>query len=224
MNKSPLQLRLKGIFITATDTSVGKTYISCKIVEELQKLKIKTGVFKPISTGDRNDAKALIKSAKINENSKIVTPIFFQNPMSPYGASLIENQNFDLKKIEKLLKYFTAKYDFTVVEGIGGVLVPLKQNFFVGDLIKKFNLPAIIAAKSGLGTLNHTLLTVENLKRKKVKILGIILNGKKNKKDISVISNADIIRKLTKLPVLELGWNKKIDVEKNKWIIGQKNL
>jgi dethiobiotin synthetase len=216
----------KGIFVTATDTEAGKTYVSCKIAETLEKSGINTGVFKPVSTGDRNDAKALIKSAKIDENPETVTPVFLKNPMSPYGASLLERKAsgriFDLKKINDAFKYFLNKYEFTIVEGIGGILVPLKQNFFVSDLIKKFNLPVIVVAKFGLGTLNHTLLTIEKLKRDRQKILGVILSGKKNNNDISVKSNASIIKKITKLFVLELGYNEKIDLEKNRWIIKQR--
>jgi dethiobiotin synthetase len=213
----------KGIFVTATDTEAGKTYVSCKIAENLKNAGVNIGVFKPVSTGDRNDAKALIKAAKIDESTETVTPAFFENPMSPYGASLLERRTsgriFDLKKINDAFKYFLNKYEFTVVEGIGGILVPLKQNFFVSDLIKKFNLPVIVVARFGLGTLNHTLLTVEKLRRDRQKILGIILSGKKNKNDVSAKSNASIIKKITKLSVLELRYNEKVDLEKNRWII-----
>jgi dethiobiotin synthetase len=213
----------RGIFVTATDTEAGKTYVSCRIAETLEKSGINTGVFKPVSTGDRNDAKALIKAAKIDENAETVTPVFFKNPMSPYGASLLErgasDRIFDLKKIDDAFKYLLNKYEFTIVEGIGGILVPLKQNFFVSNLIKRFNLPVIIVTRFGLGTLNHTLLTVEKLKRDRQKILGVILSGKKNRSDVSVKSNASIIKKITKLSVLELGYNEKVDLEKNRWII-----
>ncbi|MDR0800692.1 MAG: dethiobiotin synthase [Endomicrobium sp.] len=213
----------RGIFVTATDTEAGKTYVSCKIAEALKKSGVNTGVFKPVSTGDRNDAKALIKAAEIDETPEVVTPVFFKNPMSPYGASLLENnvsgKVFDLKKIDSAFKYFLNKYEFIVIEGVGGVLVPLKRNFFVSDLIKKFNLPVIVVARFGLGTLNHTLLTVKKLKRDKQKVLGVILSGKKDKNDVSVKSNASIIKEITNLFVLELGYNEKIDLEKNKWII-----
>jgi dethiobiotin synthetase len=209
----------KGIFITATDTGVGKTYVSSKIAEALIKSGINAGVFKPVSTGDRNDAKSLIKAAKIDETLETVTPIFFDNPMSPYGASRLENKQIDFKKIFSSLKYLLNKYEFTVVEGIGGLLVPLKKNFFVSDLIKKMNLPVIIVARYGLGTINHTLLAVEKLKRDEQKVLGIVLSGKKNKSDVSVKSNAVIIKEVTKLSVLELGYNEKIDLRENKWIV-----
>ena len=202
----------KGIFITATDTEAGKTYVSRKIAESLKKPGLACGVFKPFSTGSRDDAKALIKAAGIDEKPETVTPVFFKNPMSPYGASLLEKKSFDLQTADKALKYFQNKYDFTVVEGVGGLLVPLKQNFFVNDLIKRFRLPVIIVARFGLGTINHTLLTVDKLRRDKAEIAGIILSGRKNPKDISAKSNASIIKKVTKLPVLELGWNEKLSV------------
>ncbi|MCL2484670.1 MAG: dethiobiotin synthase [Endomicrobia bacterium] len=208
----------KSVFITATDTEVGKTYVSCKIAEALKKAGINCGVFKPVSTGDRSDAEKLIKAAKINEKPETVTPVFFKNPMSPYAASLIEKKSFDLKKVYKSYEYFNKKYEFTIVEGVGGLLVPLKQNFFVNDLIKRLCLPVILVARFGLGTINHTLLTVDKLKKDKTKIAGIILSGKKNINDVSAKSNADIIRELTKLPVLELGLNKQVKAQiiKNK--------
>jgi dethiobiotin synthetase len=209
----------KGIFVTATDTEVGKTYVSCKILESLKSLDIHCGCFKPVSTGNRNDARALIKASGVEEEADVVTPVFFKNPMSPYGASFLENKKFDLKKVEGTFKYFIDKYDFNVIEGIGGVLVPLKKDFFVIDLIKMFSFPVIVVARHNLGTINHTLLTIEKLKNDNQKILGIILNGNKNKNDVSVKYNAKLIKQLTKLPVLELGYNKKINMEKNKWII-----
>ena len=212
----------KGIFITATDTEAGKTYVSCAIARAIKRTGLIPGVFKPVSTGNRNDAKALIKAAGINERPETVTPVFFKNPMSPYGASLIENEVFDLKAVDKAFKYFLKKYDFTIVEGVGGLLVPLKQSFFVSDLIRRLRLPVIIVARFGLGTINHTLLTVDKLRRDKACIAGIILTGKKDIKDISVKSNASIIKKAAKLPVLELGWNEEIDLKKNKWIVNGK--
>ncbi|MDR2441077.1 MAG: dethiobiotin synthase [Planctomycetaceae bacterium] len=205
----------KGVFITATDTEVGKTYISCQIAAALKATGIRCGVFKPVSTGNRNDAKDLIYAAKINETQKKVTPVFFKNPMSPYGASLLEGKTFDLKKIYATFNYFKNKYDFIVVEGVGGLLVPLKRDFYVSDLIKEFQLPVIVVARAGLGTINHTLLTINKLKDDKQKILGIILNANQtvHTNDISVATNATLIEEATQLPVWEIGWNEKIELK-----------
>jgi dethiobiotin synthetase len=211
----------KGIFVTATDTDAGKTYVSCKIAEALKEAGVACGVFKPVSTGNRDDAKALIKAAGIEENPETVTPVFFKKPLSPYGASLLEGKSFDIKKVMGAFKYFTDKYAFTVTEGVGGLLVPLKKDFFVNGLIEKFRLPVIVVARFGLGTINHTLLTVDKLRRDKADIAGIILSGRKDLKDVSVKSNAAIIKKAAKLPVLELGWNEKIDLKKDRWIAGR---
>lgn len=214
----------KGIFITATDTEAGKTYVSCAIAKVLKRANINVGVFKPISTGNRDDAKALItaacKTGSIKEKPEIVTPVFFKNPMSPYAASLLEGKALNLKKIDKIYKYFINKYHFTIVEGVGGVLVPLKKDFFVSDLIKRLNLPVIVVARFGLGTINHTLLTIDKLKRDKQNIAGIILSGKQsfkdNLKDVSIKSNAAIIKKITRLPVLELGWKEELTLKQLK--------
>lgn len=201
-----------GIFITATDTEAGKTYVSCALARALKKEGVNCGVFKPVSTGNRDDAKLLIKAARIDEKPETVTPVFFKNPMSPYGASLTEKKAFDFKKIQNAYKYFLKKYEFTIVEGVGGLLVPLKRNFFVNDMIKSFGLPVLIVARFGLGTINHTLLTVDKLKKDKQKILGIVLSGKRDKSDISAKTNAQLIKDVTELPVLELGWNEEIQL------------
>jgi dethiobiotin synthetase len=208
--KSSLLVRSKGVFVTATDTEVGKTYISCLIAQELQKQGVKVGVFKPVSTGDRNDAGKLRSAAKIDEKPEQITPVFFKNPMSPYGASLLEGKPFNLQKVLNAFEYFTKKYDFTVVEGIGGLLVPLKKDFYVSSLIKKFDLPVIVVTRAGLGTINHTLLTVEHLKKDKQKIIAVILNGKQDASDISTKTNAKLIKRITGLPVICVDWRKTI--------------
>ncbi len=165
-----------GIFITATDTEVGKTVISFLLAACLKRKKIKVGVMKPVASGSYDDAKFLKKASGADDDLKTINPIYFKKPLAPLSASRIEKKKIDLNKIFKAYNHLAKKYDFLIVEGIGGILVPLKPNFLVADLIKKLNLPVIIVARPNLGTINHTLLTVNAAKNYGLKIKGIIIN------------------------------------------------
>ncbi|WP_456472320.1 dethiobiotin synthase [Methanocaldococcus sp.] len=167
------------IFITGTDTGVGKTYISSIIGEHL-KDKLKVAYLKPIETGGREDTLTLKKILKLDEPLDIINPINLSLPLSPNIAFDVENINIDLKEIKeriaKSYNYLKDKYDFLIVEGAGGVCVPIKDKFLMSDLIKFLDLPAIIVSRPNLGTINHTLLTIEHLRNKGVEIRGVIIN------------------------------------------------
>ena len=208
---------MKGIFITATGTEVGKTYAACQIASALKKSGINIGVFKPFATGNFDDAKSLIKAAGVKETAQSVTPEFYKAPMSPYMSAKLEGKTVNVNNALAKYKQLAKKHDFMVVEGVGGLMVPLKETFFVDDFIKRLNLPVIVVASHALGTLNHTMLTVERLRARKVKILGVIVNAL-DKTDVSSRHNAKLIKYFTGLPVLELAHNGKINLGKNKWI------
>ncbi|MCZ0932338.1 MAG: dethiobiotin synthase [Oligoflexia bacterium] len=178
--------RSKKVFITGTDTEVGKTIVSLGLC-----LHWKADYWKPIQTGRPTDSDFIKKFLP----SKTVYPSSYQfkAPLSPNQASFKENKKIDLKKIQ------TPKSSCLVVEGIGGVYVPLNDKQTVLDLIQFINYPVIVVARSGLGTLNHTLLTLTILKQRKIKILGVILSGPfhpDNKRDIEKWSGVPVILEL----------------------------
>lgn len=165
-----------GVFITATDTEIGKTMVACGIARFLSDSGIDVGVMKPISSGGTKDAKFLKIAARTDDSLEIVNPICFKNPLAPYSASRIEKKKFLLKNVLFSFRKITAAHDFTVAEGIGGVRVPLNDKHEVADLISVTRLPAIVVSSAKLGTLNHTLLTLDYLKKRRIKVLGIVLN------------------------------------------------
>lgn len=171
--------------MTATGTEVGKTVVACGIARLLKNSGINVGVMKPVSSGTTRDALLLRKAAGSRDPLSLVNPVRFKNPMAPYTASLLEKKRFNMQKVFRVYKQLCRRHSFLVVEGIGGVRVPLTKNFEVTDLILRMKLPAIVVASAKLGTLNHTLLTLDELKRKKIKVLGIVLNffEKRNKID-----------------------------------------
>jgi len=167
----------KGLFITGTDTGVGKTLVACGVARLLKKWNIKVGVMKPIATGDRKDTQRLFQAAGIDEDLDIVNPLFFKAPLAPVIAAQAEKREVDLDAVYRAYWFLQKKYDVLVVEGIGGVKVPLGESTYVLDLIQALRLPALVVGRATLGTLNHSLLTLEALEQEKIPILGILLNG-----------------------------------------------
>lgn len=179
-------MRQKKVFITGTDTEVGKTIVSLGLC-----LHWKADYWKPVQTGQPADTdfiKKFLPKHKIYPSS-----YQFKLPLSPNQASFKENKTIDLKKIK------IPKSSCLIIEGIGGVFVPLNNKQTVLDLIKFLNCPVIVVARSGLGTLNHSLLTLEALKQRRIKTLGVILSGpphKANKRDIEKWAKVPVILEL----------------------------
>jgi dethiobiotin synthetase len=201
---------MPGLFITGTDTGVGKTYVTCYLAEKFRRQGVDVGVMKPISTGPsgEDDALYLKKKLKLSDPLELINPIHLKHPLAPYPAAKLERKKIDLKKIFAAYKELEKRHQTILVEGIGGVAVPITKDYCVIDLIKDMGLPVIVAARAGLGTINHTLLTIGALIDCKIEVAGIIMNGFTGK-DRSEKTNAEVIEKLSGVPVLEkLKWEK----------------
>ncbi len=194
--------KTNSIFILGTDTGVGKTLIAAGIARMLVNQGYRVGVLKPIASGGKPsaDGKLLQKAARLpNSIYPEIVPIHYKQPLAPYTASWKEGKpNF--KKIDRVFRTAKKKYDYLIVEGIGGVLVPVTKDFMAIDWLVRWKIPALVVARAGLGTLNHTLLTVEALQTRKVKVLGVVVNGYKGK-ELSEKTNAHALRKLLNVPV-----------------------
>lgn len=206
----------KGIFVTGTDTGVGKTIVTAGISLALKNKGINVGVMKPISTGGIQDAKFLLNFIGLKDDIRLVNPVSFKNPLAPYVAGKIENRKINKNKIFRAFNKLKKLHEFIVVEGIGGVLVPILKDYFVADLIKDFKLPVIIVSRAGLGTINHTLLTLKILEQRKIKILGLIMNGFTGK-GLSEKTNQFVVENLSKYFVLA-------KIKKDKNLIRNKKL
>lgn len=182
-------VKRKGFFVTGTDTGVGKTLVSLGLC-----LHFDASYWKPVQTGQPSDSDFI---KQFLPNSKIYSSTYeLKEPLSPNQAAKIENTVIDLKKIT------VPPSPFLIVEGIGGVYVPLNDKDILLDLIKLIGLPLIVVARSGLGTLNHSLLTLEALKRRNLKIAGVILSGPKhkaNKRDIERWGNTPVVLEIPPL-------------------------
>ncbi|MAY90222.1 MAG: dethiobiotin synthase [Rickettsiales bacterium] len=207
---------LNGFFVTGTDTNIGKTIVSAVLVN-----KLNANYWKPIQCG--KDEENLTDSQKIKnllnlENHKIYPETYvLSNPLSPNIAAKKENVIIDL---EKLKKQKIEQNKFTIVEGAGGLLVPINEKYLVIDMIKYFKLPVILVAKTELGTINHTLLSLEVLANRSQQIKGIIFVGKNHQDtiqtikyfskeilscEVKVLGVINLVNKINKNNIIEFG-------------------
>ncbi len=174
----------KGFFITGTDTGVGKTVIAAAIIKALQAGGINACGMKPVETGCSrvggslypSDGMFLKKAARMDEGIHSVTPYSFENPVAPSLASETEGKSVNLPVIMKKFDALAKKYPAVIVEGVGGLLVPVKRDYFVLDLVKEMGLPLIVVSRPSLGTINHTLLTVKYAMKEHIEVAGVIIN------------------------------------------------
>jgi len=192
--------RPEGIFITGTDTGVGKTVVAALLAESLRRRGVRVGVLKPYMSGGWDDARTLKKAAGVDEPLDEIAPVFFDDPLAPAAAPLRGKR---LRSAAAVLRAFRAqarKYDFLVVEGIGGVLVPLDDRRTVADLARRLKLPVWLVARPGLGTLNHVLLSLEALRRRGLSVTRIVLSGWTGR-TLAEKTNPALLRRLTKIPL-----------------------
>ncbi|RMD54769.1 MAG: dethiobiotin synthase, partial [Nitrospirae bacterium] len=193
-----------GIFITGTDTGVGKTFVSRGIIKSLKRRGVSVGAMKPVETGciKRNgelipaDAIELKRASNMKEPIEIINPFSYEMPLSPYAASMYEEIKIKKDKILDVFHMLKKRYDFVIVEGAGGLMVPLSRDYMIADLIIHMELPIIIVAKAGLGTLNHTILTIKVAKLYGIEVKGVVLNHTSSHSDISEETNPMIIEEL----------------------------
>ncbi len=176
----------KGVFITGTDTEVGKTVIAGAAALLQRSRGMRVGVFKPIATGCRHDirlglvssdAEFLAACAEADYGLHTISPCCYSTPVAPLVAVRHEHRPIDFHEISRAYQYLIENTDFVIVEGIGGLLVPLTQRYSVADLAAEFGLPLVIVGRSALGTINHTLLTLEAARARNLDVAGIVLNG-----------------------------------------------
>ena len=189
------------IFITGTDTNVGKTLVSSWIA-----LHTGFSYFKPIQTGTR-DGSDSFEVQKLSDTKIYPESYAYKEPLSPHLAAKLENAIIDIEKI------VLPEVNNLIIEGAGGVLVPINDKYLMVDLIKKLGAPVIIVARTTLGTINHTLLSLESLRSRNIAVLGVIMNGEKNpqnSKDIEVLGRTSVLAELPKLESLSMNTLKRV--------------
>lgn len=189
-------------FITGTDTGVGKTYVTRLMIEALRSEGRAAAGFKPISCGDREDAR-ILAAASGDMPLDEINPLHFNSGLAPHVAALLENKRIDPAELVASYHAFAGKLGDVLVEGAGGWEVPITESYFISDLAKDLGLPVILIAANRLGALNHILLSLRAIEAKGLRCAGIVLNQLEDEMDTSMITNKGILESLTDIPLLD---------------------
>jgi dethiobiotin synthetase len=190
------------LFVTGTDTGVGKTYVCRLLVETLRRAGVDAVGYKPVACGDREDAVVLAEASggvPLDE----VNPVFMPSPVAPYVAGLLENRTVDLEVLVAGYERMAAAREVVVVEGAGGWEVPLSPRLRMSDLAARLGLPVLLVAGNRLGALNHTSLTVQAVEAKGLSCVGVVLNQLSDELDTAMITNKSVIEDVTGVPLLD---------------------
>jgi dethiobiotin synthetase len=191
------------IFVTGTDTGVGKTLLTALLLHHLRKAGCHALAMKPFCSGGRADV-ALLQSLQAGElTDEEANPFIFPEPVSPLISLRRRRRNISLGEVIKRIRQVASKCDCLLVEGSGGLFVPLSKGYMVADLIARLNGYVVVVARNRLGTINHTLLTVKALRERNLRRFSVVLmDGEKA--DFSSATNAELLAELLKIPVLNL--------------------
>jgi len=208
---------MRGLFITGTDTGVGKTQVVQLIARQLLRQGASLGLYKPACSGADftadgqpawNDIERLHTALHGAYPRELICPQAFRAPLAPPMAAALEGRQVDVAKIDAGLVAWAGQVDQLLIEGAGGWLCPLTATLSFADWVARWQLPVLIVARRGLGTINHTLLTIESIQRRNLNVVGVILNASPaDDRDPSVARNAHEITSRSGIPVLgEIPW------------------
>jgi dethiobiotin synthetase len=202
---------MRGVFVTGTGTGVGKTAVAAGLAYALRKRKVDVAAMKPFATAGKHyssrfkshDTAVLAAAAGAGEPDGILNPSFYRLPAAPLMAAQATGQpQADIEKALDAVRELGGRHDFVIVEGIGGIMVPLNEKEFVADFARHAGLPVIIVTLAALGTINHTVLTAKACREYGLDVLGIIVNRMPKKPTIVEQKAPETLERLTGIPVL----------------------
>jgi dethiobiotin synthetase len=190
------------LFITGTDTDVGKTYTAARLLQVLRASGESCAGMKAICCGDRRDAELLLAAGSDGLTIDDVNPVWLKTPAAPIVGSLMEKVDIDVDHILSAFYSLQKRVEHVMVEGTGGWMVPIHRNYFVSDLAVAMKLPVLAVAYNRLGCLNHAVLTVQSILGHGLRCVGLVLNNAQETNDTAALTNADILRKIIDVPLL----------------------
>jgi len=214
------------IFITGTDTEVGKTVVSAGLAMAFKQRGMDVGVMKPAVTGCRSvrgkrvsdDVEYLMGAGKCQDDRPLIAPYMLRDPLAPEVAAGREGVRIDIRTIIGAFRKLQKRHEMLIVEGAGGLFVPIKKRYFMADLVAALAAPLIVVARPGLGTINHTLLTCEAARARDIDILGIVINNYPRKASLAERTNPDVICRYSGAAMLGIMPNLPgVSVEKKKY-------
>jgi dethiobiotin synthetase len=202
---------VRGWFVTATDTGVGKTAVTGALAVALRERGIDVGVAKPVQSGaladdPTGDAMQLLAAAGVTDSPAEICPYAFPAPLAPLVAARLEAVRVQPDVILSGLETLASRHGLLLVEGAGGLLVPVGEGWTIADLAAWIGLPLVVVARPGLGTVNHTLLTIASARERGLDIACVILNGIDESTDESWQTNPELISSFGEVKTVTLPW------------------
>jgi dethiobiotin synthetase len=191
---------LMNLFITGTDTSVGKTFASALLTRALRQAGLGTIALKPLCSGERSDVEILRAASDHILTLDETNPIWLQAPAAPLVAAQLEHRTLSLDPLQHWFARLSEKHPSLLVEGAGGWLVPITPTETIADLAARLSLPVVVVVANRLGCLNHTLLTLESIRARGLQCPGIVLNTLSSTDDIATRTNRELLERHT--PIL----------------------
>lgn len=188
------------LFITGTDTGVGKTRVTCLLLAALREAGRDAVGYKPVSSGDREDAALLAEACGLEVDA--INPVHFQTAVAPFVAGMLENRVLEPGVLTGGYRDLAERHDVVLLEGAGGWEVPLAPGYAISDLAVELGLPVIVVAANRIGALNHIQLTVRAIQARGLICAGIILNELEDELDTAKITNKGVLEDLTGVPLL----------------------
>jgi dethiobiotin synthetase len=223
-----------GFFITGTDTGIGKTVFTTLAVAALRDSGVNCAPIKPVQTGgipagDRlsvPDLEFVLQGSGLEvseETKKLLCPVCYRKPASPHLAAAVEGEQIDPERILDSYQQLCGQFDCLAVEGAGGIMVPITEEYLMLDLMVDLNLPVILVARPNLGTINHTLLSIAALREAELEIGGVVFNETRllkqgdierdNRRIIAKLGEIDVLGTISHIP----GLQEIINGEENIW-------
>lgn len=190
------------VFITGTDTGVGKTSFTVWLLQSLRARGVSCAGYKPICCGDRDDAVQLHTAGTPGLTIDEINPLWLRTAAAPLAAAQAEGREIDLAPLREGFFRLRERCDFIAVEGVGGWMVPIKADYLSSDLARELGLPVVVIALNRLGCLNHSLLTVRAVESAGLPCAGVVLNQLAPDSEVATATNAEILRDCLPCPVL----------------------
>ncbi|MBI2954630.1 MAG: dethiobiotin synthase [Chloroflexi bacterium] len=206
-----VSVQARGLFVTGTDTGVGKTVVAGALGALFRLRGVDVGVMKPVQSGGvregghlfSEDSRFLRKAAGVDDDPALVNPYCLEPPASPNVAASISGVQIDLNVITTAFQKLTSLHELLIVEGAGGLLVPITDDFLMADLVVALGLPLVVVARPNLGTINHALLTLRYAQHLGIKTIGTVINGyREEEAGIPEKTSPAIIERLSGVPII----------------------
>lgn len=199
-----------GVFVTGTDTGVGKSVVAGALAGALRRRGLDVGVMKPVQTGatrtasgwDAPDVRFLLRAAGLDDPPELVCPVCLEAPLAPSVAAALENREISIPDILAAFRALAERHAWMVVEGAGGICVPITGAYGMADLARDMGLPLLIVARPSLGTINHTVLTVHFARAAGLPIAGVVIGDYPADPDLAARTSPAEIERLTGVPIL----------------------